>query len=113
MRRVAQIPKENGHDGIAYGADHPLFWIDRFHPHSVKNHTAFVAATTAQVDAFYKAGLTTGGRDNGPPGIRTGEGYRPGYYAAFLFDPDGNNVEALCRQAASQPSIDDAMRTKF
>jgi hypothetical protein len=48
------------------------------------------------VDAFHAAGLTAGGTDNGAPGLRsTEEGYPPGYYAAFLLDPDGNNMEAL------------------
>jgi catechol 2,3-dioxygenase-like lactoylglutathione lyase family enzyme len=97
IRRVAEIPKNDGRDGIAYGTDHPLFWIDRFHPHGAKNHTAFVARTNADVDAFYYAGLKAGGKDNGPPGLRTTGGYPPGYYAAFLLDPDGNNIEAVCR----------------
>jgi hypothetical protein len=65
------MPKDGGIDAIAYGIDHPVFWIDRFHPHGAKNHTAFVAATNAHVDAFYQAGLKAGGRDNRPPGLRT------------------------------------------
>jgi hypothetical protein len=48
----------------------PIFWIDRFHPHSVKQHTAFVAKNRAEVDAFYAAALQAGGTDNGPPGLR-------------------------------------------
>ena len=76
----------------------PGFWIDRFHPHGVKQHTAFVARSRAEVDAFHAAALKTGGTDNGPPGLRdTAEGYPPGYYAAFVLDPDGNNVEAVFR----------------
>jgi catechol 2,3-dioxygenase-like lactoylglutathione lyase family enzyme len=63
----------------------------------VKQHTAFRASCSNQVDAFYQAGLKAGGRDNGPPGFRTGKGCPPGYYAAFLLDPDGNNIEAVCR----------------
>jgi catechol 2,3-dioxygenase-like lactoylglutathione lyase family enzyme len=83
---------------VGYGVDFPIFWIDRFHPHSVKQHTAFVASSTAQVDAFYRAALAAGGNDNGPPGVRdTATGYPPGYYAAFVFDPDGNNIEAVFR----------------
>lgn len=54
-------------------------------------HLCFQAATRAQVDAFHAAGLSQGGRDNGAPGLRD---YHPGYYAAFLLDPDGNNLEA-------------------
>ncbi len=57
-------------------------------------HLAFKAKDRASVDAFHKAGLTAGGRDNGKPGPRAD--YSPTYYAAFLSDPDGNNVEAVC-----------------
>ena len=55
-------------------------------------HLAFQAADRATVDRFHAAGLAAGGRDNGAPGERS---YHPGYYAAFLLDPDGNNVEAV------------------
>ncbi len=57
-------------------------------------HVAFRATDRATVDRFYKAGIEGGGRDNGRPGIR--KDYSPTYYAAFLMDPDGNNVEAVC-----------------
>src|SRR5436190_1437278 len=57
-----------------------------------RHHLAFQAAGRAMVDAFHKAGLQHGGRDNGAPGERP---YHPGYYAAFLLDPDGNNIEAV------------------
>jgi catechol 2,3-dioxygenase-like lactoylglutathione lyase family enzyme len=57
-------------------------------------HIAFRAATPAQVDAFYREGLQAGAADNGAPGPRPD--YSPTYYAAFLIDPDGNNVEAVC-----------------
>ncbi|MEJ0012456.1 MAG: VOC family protein [Bauldia sp.] len=60
-------------------------------------HVAFKADTHAEVDAFYAAAMAAGGRDNGPPGIRAH--YNPNYYAAFVFDPDGNNIEAVCRKA--------------
>jgi catechol 2,3-dioxygenase-like lactoylglutathione lyase family enzyme len=57
-----------------------------------------VAKTYSEVDAFYAAALGAGGRDNGPPGLRSTEaGYPPGYYAAFVLDPDGNNIEAVFR----------------
>lgn len=55
-------------------------------------HIAFIAKDQEMVKAFHQAVLTAGGRDNGPPGERD---YHPGYYAAFAFDPDGNNVEAV------------------
>jgi catechol 2,3-dioxygenase-like lactoylglutathione lyase family enzyme len=99
MRRLMQMPENDGSDGVGYGISHPVFWIDRFHPHGVKQHTAFAARSRAEVDAFYAAGLGSGGRDNGPPGIRgTAQGYPPGYYAAFVLDPDGNNMEAVYRE---------------
>jgi catechol 2,3-dioxygenase-like lactoylglutathione lyase family enzyme len=56
-------------------------------------HLAFRAPDRASVDSFYSAGLKAGGRDNGTPGLRID--YSPDYYAAFLIDPDGNNVEAV------------------
>ena len=57
-----------------------------------RNHLAFQAQDQAMVDAFYKAALDHGGKDNGAPGLRQ---YHPGYYAAFVLDPDGNNIEAV------------------
>ncbi len=62
-------------------------------------HFAFQAKDEAQVNAFYKAALAAGGRDNGAPGKRA---YHPGYYAAFVLDPDGNNVEAVFHGAAQR-----------
>lgn len=57
-----------------------------------RHHLAFQARDPAMVDAFHKAALASGGTDNGAPGER---GYHPGYYAAFVLDPDGNNIEAV------------------
>jgi catechol 2,3-dioxygenase-like lactoylglutathione lyase family enzyme len=99
LRRVIQLPEESGADGVGYGVDYPVFWIDRFHPYGVKQHTAFTAESRAEVDAFHAAALNSGGTDNGPPGLRgTAQGYPPGYYAAFVLDPDGNNMEAVFRE---------------
>lgn len=99
LRRVIQLP-EDGADAVGYGIDYPVFWIDRFHPHSVKQHTAFVAPSRAAVDSFHAAALKSGGTDNGVPGVRDpAKGYPRGYYAAFVLDPDGNNMEAVCRNA--------------
>ncbi|QIG50330.1 VOC family protein [Nordella sp. HKS 07] len=69
-----------------------------------RHHLAFQAKDRAMVDAFHKAGLAEGGRDNGGPGERS---YHPGYYAAFLLDPDGNNIEAVYHGEAtrSAPSV--------
>ncbi|RKG92806.1 VOC family protein [Corallococcus terminator] len=98
LRRVMQLPEDLGTDGIGYGRDHPIFWIDRFHPHSVKQHTAFAARSRAEVDAFHAAAMAAGGTDNGAPGLRSpATGYPQGYYAAFVLDPDGNNMEAVFR----------------
>jgi hypothetical protein len=60
LRRVMVMA--GGADGIGYGVDYPVFWIDRFHPHSTRQHTAFAAVSRAQVDAFHAAALTAGGR---------------------------------------------------
>ncbi|OOG69169.1 glyoxalase [Sinorhizobium sp. A49] len=64
-----------------------------------RHHLAFQARDSAMVDAFYKVGLENGGKDNGRPGERP---YHPGYYAAFLLDPDGNNIEAVYHGAANR-----------
>jgi catechol 2,3-dioxygenase-like lactoylglutathione lyase family enzyme len=96
MRRTAQMPEGKGTDGVGYGFDYPIFWIDRFHPHSTRQHTAFVAKTRAEVDAFYSAALLAGGKDNGAPGARKNQSTAI-YYAAFVLDPDGNNIEAVFR----------------
>ncbi|ALJ11589.1 VOC family protein [Sphingopyxis macrogoltabida] len=97
--------------GIPIGgeaAEH--FWFDELFVSSVdskeslgeltgRHHLAFQAADHAMVDAFYRAGLGAGGRDKGAPGKRS---YHPGYYAAFLLDPDGNNIEAVHHGAAKR-----------
>ena len=73
----------------------PAFWL--YAAQGANNagaHVAFRSPDRAAVDAFHKAGLKAGGRDNGAPGLR--RDYSPNYYAAFLIDPDGNNVEAVC-----------------
>jgi catechol 2,3-dioxygenase-like lactoylglutathione lyase family enzyme len=69
-----------------------------------RHHLAFQARDRESVDAFHRAGLAAGGQDNGAPGERS---YHPGYYAAFLLDPDGNNIEAVHHGAAtrSAPSV--------
>lgn len=75
----------------------PALWLSASPagPASVQGvHIAFAAPSREAVDAFHAAGLAAGGRDNGAPGLR--KDYAPNYYAAFLIDPDGNNVEAVC-----------------
>jgi len=73
--------------------DAPAFWLSVAKTSGPGVHIAFRARTRKAVDAFYAAGREAGGKDNGKPGLR--EDYSPTYYAAFLFDPDGNNVEAM------------------
>ncbi|MFA6155757.1 VOC family protein [Mesorhizobium sp.] len=85
------------------GESEDYFWCDELFVSSAdsqaalgqltgRHHLAFQARDRAMVDAFHKAGLAGGGSDNGAPGERS---YHPGYYAAFLLDPDGNNIEAV------------------
>jgi catechol 2,3-dioxygenase-like lactoylglutathione lyase family enzyme len=104
MRRVHEMKNGTTLEGVGYGYDFPIFWIDRFHPHSQKNHTAFRARSRAEVDAFHAAGIKHGGRDNGAPGDRTGQSTKV-YYAAFLHDSDGNNLEAVFRGQRGLPRL--------
>jgi catechol 2,3-dioxygenase-like lactoylglutathione lyase family enzyme len=101
LRRVIELPEGDGSDGVGYGVEYPIFWIDRFHPHGTRQHTAFVARSCAEVDAFHAAGVRAGGTDNGKPGLRDHLGYPQGYYAAFVLDPDGNNMEAVFRMCGT------------
>ncbi len=71
----------------------PDFWIAQGEP-SATLHVAFSCETRALVDAFYAAAIAAGGKDNGGPGLRPQ--YTPDYYGAFVLDPDGNNIEAVC-----------------
>jgi len=71
----------------------PDFWIIEEEP-GAPLHVAFASPDRATVDAFHEAALAAGGRDNGPPGVRAH--YHEHYYGAFVHDPDGNNVEAVC-----------------
>ena len=77
------------------GSDQPFLWIgDGGKLTGGRVHIAFAAATRAEVDAFYAAAMAAGGKDNGAPGLRPH--YHATYYAAFVFDPDGHNIEAVC-----------------
>jgi catechol 2,3-dioxygenase-like lactoylglutathione lyase family enzyme len=84
-----------GGDRIAgFGKERPTFWISNGLSTRGETHVAFTAASRAEVQAFYSVGLSMGGRDNGAPGIRAQ--YHPDYYGAYVLDPDGHNVEAVC-----------------
>ncbi|MCK5911297.1 MAG: VOC family protein [Caulobacter sp.] len=76
----------------------PNFWVSEGPAATGAMHVAFLAADRAQVDAFHAAALAAGGTDNGAPGVRPH--YHPNYYAAFVLDPDGRNVEAVCHAPA-------------
>lgn len=71
-------------------------WFGTYRPKPAPIHIAFIAETREQVNAFYTAALGSGGKDNGAPGVR--EQYHPNYYAAFVIDPDGHNIEAVCQR---------------
>ena len=76
-----------------FGKERSSFFVAGGRPLRGETHLAFTAASQAEVNAFYSVALSMGGQDNGAPGPRPH--YRAGYYAAFVFDPDGNNVEAV------------------
>jgi len=101
------------------GSEASFFWADELFVSSIDSeaaqgaptgrmHLAFQAADRAMVRAFYEAGLAAGGRDNGAPGLRL---YHPGYYAAFLLDPDGHNIEAVFHGEAERSA--DSVRITF
>lgn len=77
-----------------YGRDRPVWWLHEGAEPGPGRHVAFTARSRAEVDAFYAAAMKAGGRDNGAPGPRPH--YHENYYGAFVLDPDGNNIEAVC-----------------
>ena len=82
------------HGVAGFGTEgRPMFWLHRREPFGTGTHIAFACDDRATVDAFHAAALAAGGADNGAPGLRW---YHPTYYGAFVLDPDGNNVEAVC-----------------
>lgn len=98
---VMTVPaEENGSGGTAHGFGRegdPFFWIGDNERVGEGTHVAFRVASRAEVDAFHAAALAAGGTDHGGPGLRPY--YGPDYYAAFVLDPDGLNIEAVCRAA--------------
>ncbi|GLQ88883.1 VOC family protein [Dyella flagellata] len=94
---LMEFPAEvTGHVDVA-GFGEPLkpdFWISKGAPNHPPIHVAFRVSSRAMVDAFHRAALAAGGTDNGAPGIRPH--YHEHYYGAFVLDPDGHNVEAVC-----------------
>jgi catechol 2,3-dioxygenase-like lactoylglutathione lyase family enzyme len=94
--KVIMPVKAPGYEGYGYGLDRPTFWIGSPGNRATGLHIALAADTRAEVDAFHAAAVAAGGRDNGKPGLRPD--YHPNYYGAFVFDPDGNNIEAVCHK---------------
>ena len=88
-----------GYAGAGFGSKgKPAFWLEKGERTAPKLHIAFVAENRAAVDAFYEAALAAGARDNGAPGLRPH--YHANYYGAFVLDPDGHNIEAVCHGPA-------------
>ncbi len=88
------VMEEETFSGAGFGRDgKPDFWVSSGESATSPIHIAFAARSSHEVDAFYVAARAAGARDNGPPGIR--KDYHPNYYAAFVLDPDGHNVEAV------------------
>jgi catechol 2,3-dioxygenase-like lactoylglutathione lyase family enzyme len=81
---------------VGMGRDFPTFWLAKAEEAPTTAHVAIRADSRSVVDEFHSAALAAGGIDNGAPGPRPQ--YHPGYYGAFVHDPDGNNVEAVCHE---------------
>jgi catechol 2,3-dioxygenase-like lactoylglutathione lyase family enzyme len=97
IMEVAQTA--NDLPAAGFGANgKPNFWIGGEGGLNKPIHIAITAKDRATVDAFYRAAMAAGGKDNGPPGLRPH--YHPNYYAAFVLDPDGHNIEAVCHALA-------------
>ena len=98
-KMMVQIPTEHTGGAVVLGYGVPPkadFWVGEGAPNAPRVHVAFRAETRRQVDEFYRAALAAGGKDNGSPGPRPH--YHPDYYGAFVLDPDGHNVEAVCHE---------------
>jgi catechol 2,3-dioxygenase-like lactoylglutathione lyase family enzyme len=96
---LAEFPASvTGHTDVAGFGEPPKpeFWISRGKPNNPTVHVAFRVSSRSLVDAFYRAAIEAGGTDNGRPGIRAH--YHPNYYGAFVLDPDGHNIEAVCHE---------------
>jgi catechol 2,3-dioxygenase-like lactoylglutathione lyase family enzyme len=96
-RVLMEIPTAVTGGAVVFGMGvppKPDFWIHEGTPQKPHVHIAFRADDRATVDAFYKAAMSAGGRDNGAPGLRPH--YHQNYYGAFVLDPDGHNIEACC-----------------
>jgi catechol 2,3-dioxygenase-like lactoylglutathione lyase family enzyme len=95
MEVTAEQTGADAHAGFGKD-DKAFFWIGTGNKPRGGTHVAFTAQTRADVDSFYRAALAAGGQDNGEPGPRPH--YHEHYYGAFVLDPDGNNIEAVCHR---------------
>ena len=96
VKRLFDVPEKYS-DGVkvtGYGDDRPWLWLAEENATNGLMHIALRAKTRAEVDAYYAAAIRAGGTDNGAPGLRPH--YHSDYYAAFVLDPDGHNIEAVC-----------------
>ncbi|HEX5278623.1 MAG TPA: VOC family protein [Micropepsaceae bacterium] len=94
---VMEYAGQNGRSA-GFGREHmPFFWFGDSNRPNSPVHVAFTAKNRAEVNAFHRAAMAAGGTDNGPPGLRPQ--YHPNYYGAFVLDPDGHNIEAVCHVA--------------
>lgn len=91
---ITLIKEEDGCVGFGNNGK-PSFWICKDNEVQKPMHIAFIASDHDSINAFHQAAILAGGRDNGKPGLR--EQYHRGYYGAFVIDPDGHNIEAVCR----------------
>ncbi len=98
VKRLFDVPPEHsgGVKCTGYGDQRPWFWIAEQDQTRGKLHIALQAEDRSAVDAFHRAALEAGAQDNGAPGVRPY--YHPDYYGAFVLDPDGHNIEAVCHK---------------
>jgi catechol 2,3-dioxygenase-like lactoylglutathione lyase family enzyme len=99
IMEVGASENASGYPAAGFGiGGKPDFWIGGEGKLEKPLHVAIVAKDRTSVDAFYQAALAAGGKDNGAPGLRPH--YHPNYYGAFVLDPDGHNIEAVCHAPA-------------
>ena len=96
---LMEISSDEGRAGGFGEKGKPDFWLAEGKPQKPGIHVALRAASRKVVDAFYAAAIAAGGKDNGAPGPRPH--YHPNYYGAFVRDPDGHNIEAVCHEPAA------------
>ena len=95
--KLSDDPELPGRRICGFGTERPVFWVIEVREPATPRHVAFSTANRDAVATFYRAALEAGGTDNGAPGPRPI--YHEHYFGAFVLDPDGNNVEAVCHQA--------------